>query len=43
MAVETMTVPGRCELTYQNYDELLADVERLASVPCRTVGNWSYA
>ena len=29
MAVDTKTVSGRRELTYQNYDELLADAERL--------------
>jgi len=43
MTVDTKTVSGRRELTYQNYDELLADAERLAAVPCRTLGNWSYA
>ena len=40
--VNTKTVTGRRELRYDNYDELLADAERLAGKEVRTLGNWSY-
>ncbi len=40
--VNTKTVTGRRELHYDNYDEQLADAERLAGMEVRTLGNWSY-
>ena len=40
--VNTKTVAGRREVRYNNYDEQLADAERLAGMEVRTLGNWSY-
>ncbi|MCG8649438.1 MAG: DUF1569 domain-containing protein [Pirellulales bacterium] len=33
---------SRRDVHYDNYDELLSDVEQLAAGPTRTVGNWSF-
>lgn len=43
MPVNTKSVTGRRELSFQNYDELLRDAEQMAAVPNTTLGNWSYA
>lgn len=41
MAVDTKTVKGRREVSYESFDALLADAERMASVDVNTIGNWS--
>jgi hypothetical protein len=41
MAVKTRQVSGRRTLNFNSYDEILADVRLLASVPHRQLGNWS--
>jgi hypothetical protein len=41
MPVDTTKVEGRRPLDYHSFDELLADADRLASGPVRTLGNWS--
>ena len=38
----TTTSTARREVHYANFDEVRADAERLARVPIRTIGNWSY-
>jgi hypothetical protein len=43
MAVNTKQVMGRRELRYNSYDDLLADVNELASGETEMVGNWSLA
>lgn len=42
MAVNTAKVTGRRPLRFNSVDEILADVERLASQKRRTLGNWSF-
>jgi len=42
MTVNTKSVAGRRTVSYQNYDELLADAESLAGQEVETLGNWSY-
>jgi hypothetical protein len=42
MSVNTCKVSGRRQVRYQSLDELLADAERMATQPHRTLGNWSY-
>jgi len=42
MTVDTKTVSGRRTVHYSTYDDILADAERLAAGPVKTVGNWSY-
>lgn len=42
MAVNTAKVSGRRTLRFQTLEEMLADVENLAGVPTRTLGNWSF-
>jgi hypothetical protein len=39
--VNTAKVTGRRQLSFQSYEELLADLERLGSGPVRQLGNWS--
>ncbi len=41
MSVKTAKVTGRRPLHFDNYDQILDDVRRLAGVPCRQLGNWS--
>jgi hypothetical protein len=41
MPVNTKKVVGRRELRYESYADLLDDAERLAAIPCRTLGNWT--
>lgn len=41
--INTKNVTGRRELHFNNFDELLADVEQLAAGEVRTLGNWSFA
>ncbi len=40
--INTKAVSGRRRVHYDSYDEALADAERLAAIPVRTLGNWSY-
>jgi Protein of unknown function (DUF1569) len=42
MAINTGKVTGRRELHYANFDEVLADAERLAAGPVQVLGNWTY-
>jgi len=42
MTVDTKHAPGRRDLHYDSFDELLADAEQLASGPHKTIGNWTY-
>jgi hypothetical protein len=39
--IDTRKVAGRRTVRYESFDEMLADAERLAASPCRTLGNWS--
>ncbi len=39
--INTKQVTGRRVVRYESFDEILADAERLAVVPTRTLGNWS--
>jgi hypothetical protein len=39
--VNTAKVPGRRQLSFESYEELLADLDRLGSRPVRHLGNWS--
>ena len=39
--VDTAHVSGRRKVRYANHDELLADVERLATAGYKQLGNWS--
>lgn len=41
MEIATKSVQGRRHLRFANYDEMLADVHRLAAGPTRQLGNWS--
>jgi Protein of unknown function (DUF1569) len=41
MPVDTTKVQGRRQLNYASLDEIVADAERLSSVPVKTLGNWS--
>ncbi len=41
MPVQTARVQGRRVLDYASFEELLADAERLTSIPVKTLGNWS--
>jgi len=43
MSVNTKTVSGRRNISYKNFDDLLADAESLAGQEVTTVGNWSFA
>jgi hypothetical protein len=40
--IDTKNVAGRRQVRYDSLDDLLADAERLAQAPHRTLGNWSY-
>ena len=42
MSVDTKRVDGRRDIQYSSFDEFLEDARRLAEIPHRTVGNWSY-
>ena len=39
--VKTTAVKGRRTVHYDSFDDLLADAEHMASIPTRTLGNWS--
>lgn len=39
--IDTGKVAGRRQVHYESLDDVLADAERLAGVPHRTLGNWS--
>jgi hypothetical protein len=39
--INTAKVEGRCKLDYSSFPELLADADRLSSVPTKVLGNWS--
>lgn len=41
MAVNTAQVTGRRKLHFADFSQLLADVDYVATHPCRTLGNWS--
>ncbi len=41
--VDTRRVKNRRKVRYQNFDEFLADAERLAARPVRELGNWTLA
>src|SRR5690349_4534042 len=41
VVVNTSKVTGRRSVRYESFDEVLADAERLATVPVQTLGNWS--
>ena len=41
MPVNTAKVEGRRKLDYASFAELLADADRLASGPMKTLGNWT--
>ena len=43
MTVNTKSVAGRRKLSYQSYDDLLADLDALAAGQTEVVGNWSFA
>lgn len=43
MTVNTAQVSGRRQLHFADFAELIADAERVATVPCQTLGNWSVA
>ena len=43
MAVDVKQVPGRRTVHYDSLNEFLADAERLAGGPVRTLGNRSFA
>ena len=40
--VNTKTAVGRRKPHYDNFEDALADAERLASMEVRTLGNWSF-
>ena len=39
--VNTKKARGRRIVRYESFDDILADAERLATIPTRTLGNWS--
>jgi Protein of unknown function (DUF1569) len=39
--INTAKVTGRRSISFQSYEELLADLDRLGSGPVRQLGNWS--
>ena len=39
--INTAKVTGRRHLSFQSYEELLADLDRLGSGPVQQLGNWS--
>lgn len=39
--INTKRVAGRRTVRYESFADVLADAERLAAVPVRTLGNWS--
>jgi hypothetical protein len=41
MTVNTAKVQGRRQVKYSSYAELLADADRVAAGPVKTLGNWS--
>jgi hypothetical protein len=43
MSVNTKAVEGRRKLRFETLDDLEADVQRLADVEVKTLGNWSLA
>jgi hypothetical protein len=41
--INTKKVAGRRDVHYVNYDELIADAQRLTEQPVQTLGNWTQA
>ena len=41
MSVNTATVSGRRQLQFADFSQLLAEADRVAHSPSRTLGNWS--
>ena len=41
MQLKTKKVEGRRQVRYESIDDFLADAQRLAGSPVRTLGNWS--
>jgi len=41
--INTKQVAGRRDVRYSNYDELLADAQRLTEQPVQALGNWTQA
>jgi hypothetical protein len=41
MAVSAKKATGRRKLRFESYDDILADIDRLAVSPVRCLGNWS--
>ena len=41
MSVDTKRASGRRKIRYNSLDDFLADAERVAAGPTKTVGNWS--
>jgi hypothetical protein len=41
--LKTKKVPGRRNVHYDSWDEMLRDAETLAQQETRTLGNWTYA
>lgn len=41
MAVNTAKVSGRRVLRFSDFSDLMADAERVATHPCRQLGNWT--
>jgi hypothetical protein len=41
MSVDTTKAQGRRTLRFQSLDDVLADADRLADAPVRSLGNWS--
>ena len=42
-AIDTRRVKNRRDVRFSNFDEFLADADRLASGPVRRLGNWTLA
>jgi hypothetical protein len=42
-AIETRRLKNRRDVRFSNFDEFLADADRLASGPVRQLGNWTLA
>jgi hypothetical protein len=42
IVVNTKKVTGRRKLRFENYEEVLTDVEQLAAGEVRSLGNWSF-
>lgn len=42
-AIKTAAVKGRRKLRFATFDDVIKDAEHIASVRCRTLGNWTVA